>query len=193
MAHADPARPKVAHAFLSFSGPIYDASLDMLLGNIGHYINEGAQRITLLLSTPGGNVPNGFHLFNVLTSLPVEIETHNVGSVDSIGMIVFLAGRRRYACDNTTFMIHGVELEPSVMPLSEAIVEQRVKRIALDQERIARTLATTMNIGQKEISELMRSTVLLGPDEAKGYGLVHEVKPVEVPPGCPFLQVIPPR
>ena len=61
------------------------------------------QRVYLLLSTPGGSVMNGMNLYNVLKGMPFELITHNVGNVDSIGNVIFLAGEKRYATANATF------------------------------------------------------------------------------------------
>ena len=53
-------------------------------------------------------VMNGLNLYNVLRGLPIELVTHKVGNVDSIGNTVLMAGSKRYACQHSTFMFHGV-------------------------------------------------------------------------------------
>ena len=60
-------------------------------------VQQGFDEIRLFMTTPGGDVATGFTLFHYLRSLPVKIVTHNVGSVNSIGNVVFLAGEERYA------------------------------------------------------------------------------------------------
>ncbi len=40
--------------------------------------------------------------------VPYKLITHNVGNVDSIGNVIFLAAEERYACSTSTFMFHGV-------------------------------------------------------------------------------------
>jgi ATP-dependent protease ClpP protease subunit len=53
-------------------------------------------------------VAQGINIYNVLCGMPFKLVTHNVGNVDSIGDVVFLAGETRYACAHSTFMFHGV-------------------------------------------------------------------------------------
>jgi len=48
----------------------------------------------------------GFALYFFLKSLPLPLITWNVGSVESVGVAIFLAGHKRYACPGTRFLIH---------------------------------------------------------------------------------------
>ena len=45
-------------------------------------------------------------MYFFLKSLPLPLTTFNVGSVESVGAAIFLAGQRRYACPGTRFLIH---------------------------------------------------------------------------------------
>jgi hypothetical protein len=40
-----------------------------------------------------------------------QLVTHNVGNVDSIGTVIYLAGEERFACPQATFMLHGVSFQ----------------------------------------------------------------------------------
>src|SRR5438105_15215469 len=91
-------------AFVSFSADVNPQTTEVLLGNVAHLIGQGFRKINLLLSTPGGSVAHGITIFNVLRGMPIELITHNVGNVDSIGTVVFLAGSKRYSCSQATFM-----------------------------------------------------------------------------------------
>ena len=44
----------------------------------------------------------------LLAAMPFKLATHNVGRVNSIGNVVFLAGEERYAVPHSAFMFHGV-------------------------------------------------------------------------------------
>ncbi len=50
-------------------------------------------------------------IYNTLIALPIHLTVYNVGSVNSIGNVVFLAGRKRYACPGSTFMFHGIGVD----------------------------------------------------------------------------------
>lgn len=68
----------------------------------------GTTRLVLAMNSPGGNVVAGMAIYNTLLAMPFEIVTHNIGNVDSIANVIFLAGKERFACGPSTFMFHGI-------------------------------------------------------------------------------------
>jgi ATP-dependent protease ClpP protease subunit len=79
-------------------------------------------------AAPSGRVMNGINIYNVLRGLPAKVVFHNVGNVDSIGNVLFLAGDERYACPHSTFMFHGVGFDPT----PGVRVEQKTAQEMLD-------------------------------------------------------------
>ena len=43
--------------------------------------------------------------------MPITLKTYNTGNVDSIGVVVFLAGQERYMTGHSSFILHGRRLE----------------------------------------------------------------------------------
>ena len=94
--------------FISFSAEVNQDTAENLMGVFAQRLNQGTKDFYLLLSSPGGNVINGVTIYNFLKSLPINLTTHNIGIVDSIANVVFLAGKTRYAVKNSSFLFHGV-------------------------------------------------------------------------------------
>ena len=84
--------------YINFSAEINPSTTGTLNATVGNAVNQGVRTVYLMLSTPGGQVMNGLNLYNLLRGFPIELITHNVGNVDSIGNTIFMAGSRRYAC-----------------------------------------------------------------------------------------------
>jgi ATP-dependent protease ClpP protease subunit len=108
-----------------------------------------------LLSTPGGHVDAGITLHHFLKSLPVEIVMHNIGSIDSIGNVVFLAGAKRYATEHSTFLFHGVASnfnKDIALPLNQ--MDEIRSKLAKDQEKIAGIIKESTKITLREIRKL---------------------------------------
>src|SRR5437660_794178 len=105
---AQPQQQLPQRVYVSFSADINPTTTEGLLGVCAQLANNRVQEVYLLLSSPGGSVMHGMNAYNVLRGMPFKLITHNVGNVDSIGNVIFLAGQERYACDNATFMFHGV-------------------------------------------------------------------------------------
>jgi Protease subunit of ATP-dependent Clp proteases len=82
--------------FIRFFAPVLPNTADMLFRAIDSKLNAKFEKINILISSPGGSVFHGLSLYNYLKGLPIEIETYNFGSVDSIGVIIYCAGKKRY-------------------------------------------------------------------------------------------------
>src|SRR3989344_2361141 len=95
-----------------------------------------------LFSSPGGDVNAGIALYNFLKAVPPKVVMHNMGSVDSIGTVIFLSGEERYAAPNTTFHFHGVSTQfhqGSQVGLSQ--LREIESRLYADQNKIAGIIA----------------------------------------------------
>ena len=94
--------------FLMLSASINQATSNTLTGYLVDLLTNGATKLTIAISSPGGNVVNGVTMYNTITSMPLEINTHNIGNVDLIANVIFLSGHTRTANRNSTFMFHSV-------------------------------------------------------------------------------------
>ena len=83
--------------YIIFTGPIDEQIAAQMIQQIDVAINSdnGFEFLYLVINTPGGGVNAGITLYNYLRGLPIKIVTHNIGQVDSIGNVIFLAGDER--------------------------------------------------------------------------------------------------
>src|SRR5690348_17973220 len=97
--------------YVTFMGPIEDAPVSQLIQILENIINqEKIDHLYLAITTPGGGVNAGIVLYHYIKGLPIKVTTHNIGQVDSIGNMVFLAGEERIASQATSFLLHGVTM-----------------------------------------------------------------------------------
>ena len=165
-----------------FSAQIDQTSTDTLMTALVTAFNQGIRDVTLLLSTNGGNVMNGMTLFNFLTGLPINLTTHNVGNVDSIGNAVFLAGKRRRACAHSTFMYHGVAWgSQGPANLSEHALIEILANVQSDQRRIANLFVERTRLTQETAHGMFVRAETKTAQEALESGIVHEICEVQIP------------
>ena len=147
----DPPTKKVA--YVSFSAEIVPKTTEALLGMCADLSNKGVEeQFILLLSTPGGSVMHGLTIYNTLKALPFKLITHNVGSVNSIGNVIFLAGDERYCCPTATFMFHGVGFDVNGhMRLEEKNLKERLDSIRADQKKISQVIIDSTSIDTDDI------------------------------------------
>ncbi len=167
-----PAKPIV----IKFFAPVIDVTINSLMTAIEHYMKQGSTQFTILVSSPGGSVMHGLSAYNYLKGLPVDIITHNFGSVDSIGVILFCGGRKRLSVPQARFLLHGVSMGFNNERLEEKPLEERLKSLRIDMENIAKVIAANTGKTIKEVTEAMLERTTLNPEEAKAWGLVHDIK-----------------
>ena len=69
------------------------------LGNVDEYL--------VIINSGGGEVFEGYAIYNYLLSLNKPLTTRGVGIVASIATVIFLAGKKRQLYNSTQFLIHN--------------------------------------------------------------------------------------
>ncbi len=175
---------------IKFFAPVIDVTINALMEAIDRKMKQGQRNFILLISTPGGSVFHGLSAYNYLKGIPAEITTHNFGSVDSIGIVLYCGGRRRLSVPQARFLLHGVSASfPQGASLEEKQLEERLKGLKIDIENIAKVIAANTGKSAKEVMHAMLERTTLNPEEAKSWGLVHEIKTDLYPAGAEVISI----
>lgn len=162
---------------IKFFAPVVDISINALMNAIDQRMKQGITNFTLLISSPGGSVFHGLSAYNYLKGLPATITTHNFGSVDSIGIVLYCGGSKRLSVPQARFLLHGVSSKfEQRVSLEEKQLEERLKGLRIDMENIAKVIAENTGKSVKDVTDAMLERITLNPEEAKTWGLVHEIK-----------------
>jgi len=170
--------------------PVVEITINALMQAIDQKMRQGQKEFILLISSPGGSVFHGLSAYNYLKGIPARVVTHNFGSVDSIGVIVYCAGDRRMSVPQARFLLHGVSANfPQNASLEEKQLEERLKGLKIDIENIAKVIAANTGKSAGEVTSAMLDRTTLNPDEAKEWGLVHEIKVELFPAGAEVIAI----
>ena len=167
-----PAKPIV----IKFFAPVIDVTINALMNAVDQKMKQGTTQFILLISSPGGSVIHGLSAYNYLKGLPVTITTHNLGSVDSIGVILFCSGSKRLSVPQARFLLHGVSASFQNERLEEKQLEERLKGLKIDIENIAKVIAANTGRTVQDVTDAILERTTLNPEEAKAWGLVDEIK-----------------
>jgi len=164
-------------AYIRFMASVIPQTADALFRIVDKKLKEKVERLHLMISSPGGSVFHGLSIYNFLKGSPIEMYTYNFASVDSIGVVMFCAGNRRYSVPHARFLIHGVQVNfRGNQSLDEKGLEEKLKGLQIDYYNIARVIADTTQKPADKVQEDMNNRTTLNPQEAKDYGLVHKIK-----------------
>ena len=162
---------------IRFFAGVDAASINVLLTTVDNAVKAGTKKITLLISSPGGSVFHGLSAYNFLKGVPAEVVTHNFGSVDSIGVVLYCAGSRRLSVPHARFLIHGVMTGfQQNERLEEPQVEERLRGLQIDMLNIAKVISSSTGRPVEQVNEAMLKRTTLSPEEARTWGLVHEIR-----------------
>ena len=177
--------------YIKFLSPVVPESINALMQIIDQKLKEGTKHFVLLISTPGGNVFYGLSAYNYLKGIPAQVTTHNFGSVDSVGVVLYCAGERRLSVPHARFLLHGVQFNVNQpMSFEEDQLDEKMKGLKIDIRNISKVIADTVGKEIEEVVNSMRERATLNPEEAKGYGLVQEIDSKLFPEGAEIISIM---
>jgi ATP-dependent Clp protease protease subunit len=174
---------------IKFFAPVIDKTVNALIDAVERRLRHGPREVTLLISSPGGNVHYGLSAYNYLKGLPIQLTTHNFGSVDSIAGVLFCAGSTRLSVPHARFLLHAVVANFPQCALEEKQLEERLKGLKIDIENIAKVVSANSNRPLEDVTQAMLDRTTLSPEEAVRWGLVHAIKTELVPSGVEVFSI----
>lgn len=169
-----------------FVGPILYPATKNLRNLFSQLSSGGVKEVILQISSTGGSLSEGFALYHFLKSLPLNLTTHNIGSIESIANIVFLAGSRRLCCEHAHFMFHAFDW---TYPNQQTLLHERLKEhslsLAEDEARFVSILKRNSSVSDELLHELQifNQATIIQSARAKEMGLVQEVQEACIPAG----------
>lgn len=168
---------------VNFTAPINSATCGQLIAKCSQAVQEGASRLVIKIATMGGECSYGFSMYNFLMALPIPVHTHNLGTVESMGNIIFLAGERRTACRHSKFLFH-----PFHWTLHGSVDHARMSEYAmsLDEDLVLYArIVEERTQGAREPLDipdyLKASPRILEPEAALATGMIHAIDECGVP------------
>ena len=67
---------------------------------------EERKPIIIYINTPGGVITDGYCLIDAIRSSVTPVYTVNIGTCYSMGFLIFIAGKKRYCMQSSTFLCH---------------------------------------------------------------------------------------
>jgi ATP-dependent Clp protease protease subunit len=181
--------PPTTRVYLVFSLSITPQNATKLLTECANWANQGTTEIHLLFASAGGNVDAGISAYNVLRSLPAKLITYNVGNVDSIANIIFLAGHERVAVPHATFMFHGVAFDWSGNThADQPFMNDKLETIQAGHKKMASIIKERAKFDSlDDIMALFSTQATKQAEYALAHGIVHKIEHLQIPKGSKTL------
>ncbi|HKV84891.1 MAG TPA: ATP-dependent Clp protease proteolytic subunit [Ktedonobacterales bacterium] len=163
------------------NGPIEDQIASLVVAELLFLASESSDKpINMYITSPGGVMTAGFAIYDTMRSLRCPISTTCVGLAASFGTILLMAGDpgRRYALPHAKIHMH--------QPLIQGGLGGQVTDIDIHARDLLATRdmmndIIALHTGQS-LEVIRRDTerdFFLTPEQARGYGIIDEVLPLE--------------
>lgn len=154
-----------------------DASMgEVSAENIRHQLkaNKDAEELTLHIISPGGDVFEGYSIYNALKNSGKKITTHIEGTCASIATLVAAAGENIIMNRTAQFMIHN----PKVSGLSSDADSKRLRNVADQLDQIKSILIDVYErktgLSKEKLWELYDNETWMSAVEAEQMGFIDE-------------------
>ncbi len=179
--------------YINLQAAISQDSAVKLIAAVADALQNGMTELHLLMSSGGGLVDPGMAIYNFLRGIPVKVFTYNYGSVDSVAGVIYCAGAKRLATPHCKFLIHGItwRFQPStqVIEVREQQFREYLGQIDAIKRNIANVIAEATRQKAEDVAADMTKGLTLTADEARSYGLVHELTTTLVPAGVQIIGI----
>ena len=130
--------------------------------------------INLYINSVGGNVTDGFAIYDTMNYIKSDVCTICIGQASSMGAIILLNGKKgkRGALENSEIMIH----QPLGGVSGQATdIEITSKKINETKEKISRIIAKKSGTSLKKVKNDVERDYFMSAKEAKEYGIIDNI------------------
>lgn len=176
---------------LSLYGEVDGCAIDNIVYHILRYnrLDKGKpiqerKPIVLFINSPGGSVTDGFGIIDSLLTSETPVYTVNVASCNSMGLLIYLAGQKRYSMPHSEFLLH--EGYSGAFD-SSGKIQDRIRFEGEQVEAMVKEFVTShTKIAPKEYDKNLRREWYFLPKEGKKLGVVDYI----IGEDCPLSEIL---
>jgi ATP-dependent Clp endopeptidase proteolytic subunit ClpP len=138
---------------------------------IGVY-NPSDMRLTLHINSPGGCMASGYSLIDFMQRNPIPINTVGTGTVASMGLIILIAGKRRYITPNTNILAH--QLRAGIGGKRQDMLDY-IKHIENIHKQTVNFISKHTKLSISNVDDMLKRESWLTAEEAIKFGFADEI------------------
>lgn len=175
--------------FIIFEGKIDQQATLQLVNAIQNATNQipEAKKITIIFSSLGGSIYDGFLLASFIQNSKIPIKIHAVNHIDSIANVIYVSAKERSTESHAKFYMHGASTEGS---FDEKALKEQLLSLKTNNNRIAHFVSENSGITLKKVRSMMEVGTTISAQEALKYKMVQKIEHIEVPPSAIRQEII---
>jgi ATP-dependent Clp protease, protease subunit len=156
--------------------PIDDAVANLVIAQMLFLEAEDPERdILVYLNSPGGVITAGLAIYDTMQFIKPDVQTYCIGQAASIAAVLLAAGAKgkRFTLPNARILIHQPWMSGLGGQASD--IDIHAKEILRQRELLNAILAKHTGQSVKRIQEDTERDYIMGPVQAKEYGIIDDV------------------
>lgn len=135
------------------------------------------QDIHLYINSPGGHVPAGLAIYDIMQFVRCDVATYCIGLAASMGSFLLCAGAKgkRYILPNARVMVHQPLVAGGGIAGQVSDVEIHAKEMSHTKKRLTEIYAKHTGQPVEKLTEMMDRDRYMSPEEAKSLSLVDTI------------------
>jgi ATP-dependent Clp protease protease subunit len=158
------------------SDPFSEVNLRMVMEQVERA--GDVEEYLVNINSRGGEVSEGYAIYNYITGLKKPVTTRGVGIVASIATVIFLAGANRELYGSTQFLIHNpwtfsegdadtlTKKAEELKSIEDTLVEFYVRHTGFDKDALTSLMKEDKLIPASEAKEMNFATKVLDTEKA---------------------------
>lgn len=154
---------------------------DVMLTDVISQVKSQQEATSLIvnINSEGGNVDEGFNIYNYIKSLGLPVKTIGSGVVASIATVIFMAGSKREIKKGTIFMIHYPMIEQLTNVTSEKL-DSYSKELKRYEKILVDFYVETTGLEKEAIEPMLNNETFLEYKDLYNLGFVTDKTPIKV-------------
>jgi len=148
---------------------------NMVKGLIALNARGQVPRIKFLINSPGGDVGDGYAIYDLIKSSKIPVDTYVVGQAMSMAAVVLQAGETRLALPSATIMVHNGSTNYGGESVEQTNLEAMGKWSEKDRKRMYRIFQERTGKPMNYWDKMCNPDYYMSAREAKKEGLIDKV------------------
>jgi len=139
--------------------------------------NKAAKEITVKINSRGGDVQEGWTIYDLLANSGKKIKTIGEGKVYSIATIIFLAGEEREFLQNADGQIHNPYIPPYTLAdkYEADDLESIAESLKQEEEKILNFYVEKTGADESKLATLMEEDTKLSAEDMLEFGFATKI------------------
>ncbi len=137
--------------------------------------SKPVKSLRFLIAASGGDINGGINLYMYLKALPIEVETLAFGEIDVAASIVFLAGKKRGVVEGCRFLFREGRYTIPDQTAPVHVHEEALAIFRRELHEVIFIIARECGNDTEVVANMLRKSKIMHADEAKEFGLAHEI------------------